>query len=116
ELYGANNLSLLAEGIRPPLEFDRFVSPSVAGRPGDANAFSIDGIDNNNRVTPGPLLYLPDDATEEFTLQQNGFDPLSTHVTGGTFSSVIRSGANDVHGSAYWYFQNQQLNARDSRY
>lgn len=116
ELYGANNLSLLAEGIRPPLEFDRFVSPSVAGRPGDANAFSIDGIDNNNRVTPGPLLYLPDDATEEFTLQQNGFDPLSTHVTGGTFSSVIRSGANDVHGSAYWYFQNQQLNARDNRY
>jgi hypothetical protein len=115
DLYGAYNLSLLVEAIRPPLEFANIVGPSVAGRPGNANDYSMSGIDNNDRTAPGPLLYLPDDATEEFTLQQNGFDPLSTHVTGGTFNSVIRSGANDVHGSAYWYFQNHQLNARDTR-
>lgn len=115
QLYGAYNLSLLVEAIRPPLEFDNIVGPSVAGRPGDANDYTINGIDNNNRTTPGPLLYIPDDATEEFTLHQNGFDPQSTHVTGAAFNSVTRSGANDVHGSAYWYFQNQQLNARDAR-
>ena len=115
ELYGAYNLSLLVEAIRPPLEIGNIVAPSVAGRPGDANDFSLDGIDNNDRTIPGPLLYLPDDATEEFTLQQNGFDPISTHITGATFNSIIRSGANDWHGSGYWYFQNHQLNARDAR-
>lgn len=115
ELYGAYNLSLLAEGIRPPLAFSNIVGPGVAGRPGDSNDYSINGIDNNDRTTPGPLLYLPDDATEEFTLHQNGFDPQSSHVTGGAFNSVLRSGANDVHGSGYWYFQNHQLNARDGR-
>lgn len=114
-LYGAYNLSLLVEAIRPPLEFDNVVGPSVAGRPGDANDYSINGIDNNDRTAPGPLLYIPDDATEEFTVHQNGFDPPTAHVTGAAFNSVIRSGANDVHGSAYWYFQNHQLNARDSR-
>jgi hypothetical protein len=115
QLYGAYNLSLLTEGIRPPLEFSNIVGPGVAGRPGDANDYSISGIDNNDRTTPGPLLYIPDDATEEFTLHQNGFDPQSTHVTGGAFNSVLRSGANAVHGSGYWYFQNHQLNARDAR-
>lgn len=115
QLYGAYNLSLLVEGIRPPLAFSNIVGPGVAGRPGDANDYLISGIDNNDRTTPGPLLYIPDDATEEFTLHQNGFDPQSTHVSGGAFNSVLRSGANDVHGSGYWYFQNHQLNARDAR-
>src|SRR5690606_38615459 len=115
QLYGAYNLSLLVEGIRPPLAFDNIVGPSIAGRPGDANDYTLNGIDNNDRTTPGPLVYIPDDATEEFTVQQNGFDPLTAHVSGGSFNTVLRSGANDVHGSGYWYFQNHQLNARDGR-
>ena len=114
-LYGSYNLSLLAEGIRPPLATDPFVGPGVGGRPTDANSFNISGIDNNNRAIPGPLLYLPDAATEEFTLQQNEFSPVAGHVSGGQFNSIMRGGANQAHGTLYWLLQNRQLNARDPR-
>ncbi|MBI1356958.1 MAG: hypothetical protein GC160_21670 [Acidobacteria bacterium] len=114
-IYGAYNLSLLAEAIRPPLEFSPFSGPAVAGRPADANSFAISGVDNNNRAVPGPLLYLPDAATEEFTLQQNASNGKSGHVTGGYFNSVARRGSNMWHGSAYWFLQNRILNSRDAR-
>ena len=114
-LHGSYNLSLLAEGIRPPLAIDPFVGPGVGGRPADANAFSIDGMDNNNRAIPGPMLYLPDSATEEFTLQQSSFSPISGHVSGGRFNSIVTGGTNLWHGAAYWYLQNRDLNARDAR-
>jgi hypothetical protein len=114
-LNGAYNLSLLAEGIRPPLATDPFVGPGVGGRPADANSFSIEGVDNNNRVTPGPLLYLPDAATQEFTLRQSSFSPPDAHATGGHFNSIAIGGTNQWHGDAYWYLQNRELNARDPR-
>ena len=115
DLYGGYNLTLLAEGIRPPLELEGMVGPGVGGRPTDANDFTVGGIDNNNRALPGPLLYLPDAATQEVTIEQNPAAPAASHVTGGHMNSIITGGSNDVHGSAYWYLQNRQLNARDPR-
>jgi hypothetical protein len=115
DLYGGYNLTLLTEGLRPPLEFSPFVGPGVGGRDEQSNDFTVGGVDNNNRATPGPLLYLPDAATQEVTILQNPTAPTPSHVTGGHINAIITGGANDVHGSAYWYLQNRELNARDPR-
>jgi hypothetical protein len=32
---------------------------------------------------------------------------------GGVVNTVTRSGSNDLHGTAYWFFRNQDFNARD---
>jgi hypothetical protein len=115
DLHGGYNLTLLTEAIRPPLEFSPFVGIGVGGRDEQSNDFTVGGVDNNNRAIPGPLLYLPDAATLEVTIQQNPTAPTASHVSGGHINAITTGGSNQVHGSAYWYLQNRQLNARDPR-
>src|SRR5439155_16083490 len=38
------------------------------------------------------------------------------HSTGGQFNIVVKSGANNLHGSLYEYFQNRKLNAIDQKF
>jgi hypothetical protein len=80
------------------------------------NNFTIEGVDNNNKTVTGPLVYVPTEATAEFTLLQNQFAPEYGHSTGGQFNTVIKSGTNNVHGSLYEYFQNRNLNAVDEAF
>ena len=113
--YGAYNLSLLDPGIA----FNPGVSPArgviVGGQRPWSNNFSIDGVDNNSRLSPGPLLYVPNEAsTEEFTLR-NQFPPEWGHTLGGQFNTIARTGTNQFHGALYWYSQNKNLNATDQR-
>jgi hypothetical protein len=81
-----------------------------------SNNFNIEGIDNNNRVNPGPLVYLSNEATTEFTFFQNQFPPEYGHAAGGQFNSTVRTGTNQAHGSLYWYLQNRNLNALDQAF
>ena len=77
------------------------------------NNFMIEGVDNNNKTVTGPLVYVPTEATAEFTLLQNQVGAEFGHSTGGQFNTVIKSGTNEMHGSLYEYFQNRNLNAVD---
>ncbi len=114
-IYGALNLSLTTEGVHPAAATDPFVGPHVSGLSQDSNNFEIEGVDNNNRVTPGPLLYIPDAGTTTFAIDQFGSSTGGQFSAGGQFQVITQSGSNDVHGSAYWFLQNRQLDARDPR-
>ena len=76
------------------------------------NNFTIEGIDNNNKGVTGPLVYVPTEATAEFSLLQNQYNAEFGHSTGGQFNTNVRSGTNEIHGSVYEYLQNDKLNAR----
>jgi hypothetical protein len=80
------------------------------------NNFMIEGVDNNNKAITGPLVYVPTEATAEFTLLQNQYDSDFGDSTGGQFNTVVKSGTNNYHGSVYEYFQNRNLNAVDAAY
>lgn len=108
----AYNLSLLSEGVTSG-GFGLAAGPSVAGQRPIGNNFRIDGIDNNNKIEPGPLAYVSNEATQTSALFQGQHTPVFGHSTGGKFDSVANTGTNEIHGAIYNYFQNRNFNAVD---
>ena len=113
-LYGALNLSLLSAGVSSNGGVGQGTGPSVGGQRPMNNNFMIEGVDNNNKTVTGPLVYVPTEATAEFTLLQNQVGAEFGHSSGGQFNTVIKGGTNETHGSIYEYFQNRNLNAVDA--
>ena len=84
--------------------------------------WQIEGSDNNDQwwnimaVNQGGVqsiagVVLPLDATEEFSLQTEA-GPETGRNPGGTINLVIKSGTNQLHGSAYYYNRNEVLAAK----
>jgi hypothetical protein len=111
---GVLNLSLLVPGVASSGAVGAGTGPSVGGQRPRADNYNIEGIDNNNKSVTGPLVYVPNDAVGEFTVITNQFSPEFGHSAGGQFNSVIKSGTNKLHGTAYEYFQNRNLNAENA--
>ena len=51
------------------------------------------------------------DAVQEFSVQQNSVDAEFGHSAGGTMSVSMKSGTNEIHGTAYYFGRNPALNA-----
>lgn len=110
---GVLNLSLLVPGVASGGGLGVGTGPSVGGLRPEDNNYTIEGIDNNNKGVTGPLVYVPNDATGEFTAIVNQFSPEFGHSAGGQFNTTVISGTNHIHGVAYEYFQNRNLNAEN---
>jgi hypothetical protein len=114
--FGAYNLSLLGAGVASNGGVGQGQGPSIGGQRPMNNNYMIEGVDNNNKAVTGPLVYLPTEATAEFSLLQNQFTAEFGHSSGGQFNTVVKSGSNQIHGSVYEYFQNRNLNAEDQKF
>jgi len=83
------------------------------------NAFLTDGNDttnnfyNENAGRTRITTQLSQDAVQEFQVLTNGYSAEFGRASGGVINTVTRSGGNDVHGTGYWFFRNQDFNARD---
>lgn len=72
---------------------------SIAGGPLRTNNYLVDGIsitDSTNRavIVPSP------EAVQELKLQASTFDAEVSRTGGGSFNTFLRSGTNQLHGSA----------------
>jgi hypothetical protein len=114
--YGALNLALLSAGVASNGGVGQGTGPSVGGQRPMNNNFMIEGVDNNRKDITGPLVYIPTEATQEFSILQNQYNSEFGHSSGGQFNTVIKTGGNEIHGSAYQYFQNRKLNALDQSF
>lgn len=77
---------------------------SIAGGPVRGNNYTLDGIsitDSTNRAVIIPTV----EAVEEMKVQANTYDAEMGRTGGGTFNTFMRSGTNDVHGSAFGYIR-----------
>jgi len=110
---GVLNLSLLDAGVASSGGIGLGTGPSISGQRPRNNNFTVEGVDNNNKGVTGPLMALPNDAVDQFTVLQNQFSPEFGHSSGGQFNETIKSGTNQFHGRLYEYFQNRNLNAQD---
>src|SRR5436309_4798298 len=112
---GVINLSLLDAGVTPSGGIGLGTGPSISGQRPRNNNFTVEGVDNNNKGVTGPLLQLPNDSVDQFTVLQNQFSPEFGHSSGGQFNQTIKGGTNSFHGRLYEYFQNRNLNAQDTQ-
>jgi hypothetical protein len=112
---GVLNLSLLDAGVATSGGIGAGTGPSVSGQRPRNNNFTIEGVDNNSKSVTGPVVTIPNDAIQNFSVLQNQFDPEYGHSSGGQFNQTIISGTNQWHGRAYEYFQNRNLNAIDAQ-
>jgi hypothetical protein len=67
-----------------------------------ANQITLDGSPNY-AFDGGVGFSPPSDAVQEFKVQTNTFDAQQGYSAGATVNVAVKSGANDLHGSA-WYF------------
>jgi len=109
--FGVLNASLLSPGVASSGGIGIGIGPSIGGQRPRNNNFTVEGIDNNNKAITGPLIYIPNDTVENFTLITNQFSPEFGHSSGGQFNVNVLSGTNKFHGRVYEYFQNRNLNA-----
>lgn len=82
------------------------------GKKGD-NEVLIDGISNvrgNRNVIGVPSM----EAVQEFKVLTNTYDAAYGRTGGGIVTIVSKSGGNAFHGTAYEYFQAEELNANQS--
>ena len=77
-----------------------------------SNSFLLDGQDINDSAISGSKLPLNNpDAIQEVRIVTNQFLPEYGRNSGSVVNFVGKSGTNDLHGSVFWFHNNQYLNA-----
>jgi hypothetical protein len=85
---------------------------SVNGSRPRSNSFTIDGQDANEPVATGPQQVLNNpEIVQEFRLITNQFSAEYGRAAGSVVSVVTKSGTNDIHGSAFWFHNDNALNS-----
>ena len=86
---------------------------NVSGAREDANSFLLDGVYNIDPKLNTFGTNPPVDAIQEFEVLTHSYDASFGRSAGGQINVVLKSGTNDVHGSAYGFFRNAALDARN---
>src|SRR5262245_12561841 len=89
---------------------------NVNGNRAFNNAFQLDGVDNVSysnsfRGINMQLVQPSVEALQEFKIQTNAYSAEFGRSSGALINAVIKSGTNDLHGSAYEFHRNDNLDA-----
>lgn len=85
----------------------------VNGQDDNSNAFAFDGADNADDVIgarAGAQTRVPMQAIQEFQVLTSQFDAEFGRSVGAVINAVTKSGGNQLHGSAFLYRQDADLN------
>jgi len=90
---------------------------SISGGRPQQNAYLLDGININDYSNAGPGSVLGGnlgvDALQEFDIITANPDVEYGRTAAGVISAITRSGTNQLHGSAYEFFRNSAMDARN---
>ncbi|MBV8833108.1 MAG: TonB-dependent receptor, partial [Acidobacteriaceae bacterium] len=116
-LNGRNALNLMATqpGVTPtnPDNTSAAGGYSIGGGRNDSVTFLLDGGNNNNLLNNSYVANPNPDAIEEFRVLESNYSAEYGRNAGGVVSVVTKSGTNSLHGTAYDYLRNTDLNAND---
>jgi hypothetical protein len=76
-------------------------------------AFFLDGAWDTSQGWGGTIYVPSPDNTQEFKVQQNSFSSQYGWSTGNVITVVTKSGTNTLHGDAYEYMRNGDLDANN---
>lgn len=115
----------LSGGLRDNLAFAILTPGVVLSSPGDNNSLRIGGglsaghsmlLDGaeagSERRNDSGFQSLSTDAIAEFKVITNGYSAEYGRTANGIINFTSKSGTNELHGTAFEYFRNEKLNAR----
>jgi hypothetical protein len=92
----------------------RSLTTNVNGTARNNNNTRIDGAANVFVWLPHHALYVaPSETVETVSISTNAFDAEQGMAGGAAVAVVTKSGANDLHGVAFGYYDNQYLRSRN---
>ena len=85
---------------------------SFYGSNGRGNSITVDGGEASDDAG-GVRPTLSQDAVQEFQINRSNYQADLGAASGASINIVSKSGTNDIHGSAFGFFRNDALDARD---
>lgn len=96
-----------------PTNPSRALRFTVNGTSQSTNDIRIDGASQYDIWLPHITVYIPSlEAIETVNVVTNSFDAEQGMAGGAAVNVQIKSGTNEIHGSAFWYNQNNGLMAK----
>src|SRR5262249_32295940 len=116
------NLALSVAGVSPVHDGQRVtgflpgsVPISVNGMRVRSNDLVIDGQDSTGVLQNEPAQPINNpDIVGEFRLLTNQFAPENGQAAGSVINFITKAGGNQFHGSAFWFHNDNHLNARSN--
>jgi hypothetical protein len=84
---------------------------SVNGSRQNNLKFTLDGGDNQDNLQNVNMPFPFPDAVEEFSVQTSNAGAEMGKSSAGAVNVVTKSGTNQLHGNAFWFVRNTDLNA-----
>jgi len=108
-------------GFSPPAELhsdagnpQRALGTNVNGSSYSNNNTRLDGATVSYPWLPHIIAYVPPaDAIDNVNIVSNSFDAEQGMAGGSAINVSIKSGTNDLHGSAHWFHTNSAVRARN---
>src|SRR5687768_11071546 len=92
-------------------QYNSLFSVSILGGDSNKTAITVDGGNIRNNIEGNTGMNFSQEVVEEFQLSSANFD-LSTGITSvGAVNIVTRTGTNDLRGSGYFFFRNNDMAA-----
>lgn len=112
------DLALLIPGVTLPAQGSAGsvrgnFAMNVNGAREDGNLFLLDGVYNADPKLNGAGITSPVDGIREFEVASSTYDASFGRNAGAQVNVVLKSGSNRLHGSAYSFFRNAALDARN---
>ena len=90
---------------------------SISGGRPSSNSFLLDGNFVNDTLNNTPAgatgLFLGVETLKEFSVLTNTYSAEYGQSSGGIINAVTKSGTNELHGSAFYFHRNDDLDARN---
>ena len=91
---------------------------SILGMPGTSYLFTMDGMNDNDNgpnlsLVGALILLLGQNQIQEATVVTTGYSGQFGGAAGGNINYITKSGGNEFHGNAQYYWNGRALNAND---
>lgn len=89
------------------------VALTVNGQRAEYNNYTLDGVDNNETLFGVAVVVPSIDAIQEFKVQTANYSAEFGRGSGANVNVAIKSGTNDIHGTAFEFLRNDVFDARN---